>query len=189
LDRIVPDRSSSASHQDGLVGYRPVYERTEMCGHARDPETRTFSEADTFREFRHQVRSERDEFARRPEGASALPVIKPDPLPDAPWINLGPNAINDAGAIAVGDNARIFHHKTSAAPPIAVGWIDAGGMETNPDLADRGFRIRKFTKRENLCGRPLPIIPDGFHIITYFTGLLSKSEGSEPLGGSPQRRR
>ena len=94
-------------------------------------------------------------------------------------------AINDAGAIAVGDNARIFHHKTSAAPPIAVGWIDAGGMETNPDLADRGFRIRKFTKRENLCGRPLPIIPDGFHIITYFTGLLSKSEGSEPLGGSP----
>ena len=79
---------------------------------------------------------QRDIFGRGAEGAAvALAVEQPDALAELEPRHAVADLIDDPGAVAVGNHARIFHRAIAAGAAADIGGIDAGRLQPNPDLA------------------------------------------------------
>ena len=163
LHRVVADRAGAAGYQQRLALHRPGDEDAAMRGHARHAQGRALGKRHVVGEFGHQIDRERDVFRRGAlPAAVALAVVEPDALAEPALGHAGADLIDDPGAVAVGDDARILHRRR-AAPPIGVGRIDAGRLQPHPHLAVAGLRRRQFAADEDLVGRTLPVVPDGAH--------------------------
>ena len=90
---------------------------------------------------------QRDMFGRGAERAAvALAVEQPDALAHAQSRDAVTDLVDDASAIAVGNDARIFHRPVAAAAAADIGWIDTGRLQPHPDFARAGHRRRHLAK-------------------------------------------
>ena len=109
---------------------------------------------------------ERDIFGRGAEGAAvALAVEEPDPLTDLKPRHAVADLIDDAGAVAVGDHARIFHRAIAAGAAADIGGIDAGGLEPDADFARSGLRRRHLAEGQDIGRRTRALVPDRLHSV------------------------
>ena len=133
-------------------------------GHARDAEARTLDEARVVRQFRNEVCVERDVFSRGAEQApAALAVVEPHAAPQPRGIDPVADFIDDAAAVAVGNDQRTFHGVGAPDAAVAVGGIHARSVQAHAHLAGRRMRRRLLAELHDFGRRTLACVPDGFH--------------------------
>jgi hypothetical protein len=112
---------------------------------------------------------ERNIFRRGAKGAAiALAVEQPDALPHFQPRHADADLVDDAGAIAVRDHARIFHRPIGAAAAADIGRIDAGGFQADAHFARARNRRRHLTIGENFPSRAGSFVPNGSHLVPSF---------------------
>ena len=96
--------------------------------------------------------------------AAALRVPQPDPLADPALVDPGTDRLDHAGAIAVGNDARIAEGLVApAGAPLGVGGVDAGRVHPDQDLAGAGRRPRHITNADHVARRPGRLVPGSPH--------------------------
>ena len=164
LHAIVADRAGAAGDQHGLVLDGTGMKQAHPGGHAGDAERRAFGERDVGGQRRDEIFVERDVFGGGAEGAAvALAVVEPDAIAFLEALRAGADLVDDAGAVAVGDHARVFHRIGRAAAAIGVRRIDAGGFELDAHLALTRGRCRHVAVVEHFARRTCLVVPDCFH--------------------------
>ena len=159
-------RAGAAGDEHGLAEDRPVAEQAAPRGHAGDAKGGAFRERQLVRQWRRQMLGKRDIFRRGAEGAAvALAVEQPDPLPGLQVRDAVADLIDDPGAVAVRDHARIFHRPIGTAAAADIGRIDAGSLEPNADLAWSGHRRRHLAERQHVRRRSSSLVPDRLHSV------------------------
>src|SRR5687768_4868038 len=109
---------------------------------------------------------ERNVFGRGAESAAvALAVEQPDALADAQPGHTVADLVDDSRASAVGNDARIFHRAIAAAAAADIGWIDAGRLQPDPDLARADHRRRHLAIGQHLWRGACSLVPDRFHSV------------------------
>ena len=160
---VMSDRTRTAGDEQCLALHRPRDKDRAMRGHRRHAEGRALGKGHVNGKFGHQIDGKRDVLrcGTHPP-AVALPVVEPHPLAQPTLVYAGSDLVHDAGAIAVGDDPRIFHRRRAAAP-VSVRWVDAGCLELHPHIAVPGLRRRQLSAHENLVRCSLAIVPNRSH--------------------------
>ena len=164
LHGIVADGAGAAGDQHGLSRDRAVAKQAAPRGHAGNAERGACRERQIVRQRRHQMFGERNIFSRGAEGAAvALAVEQPDPLADLQARDAVADLVDDPGAVAVRNHARIFHRAIAAAAAADIGGIDAGRLQPHADFARAGHRRRHLAIGQHLGRGARSLVPDRLH--------------------------
>jgi hypothetical protein len=123
-------------------------------GDARNPEACARLVVDLVGQLHSLVSRHDGELGSRSEGAVGLRPLHPHTLSDSAVVHALSDGVDDAGAVAVRNDARERH---PVAHPVAaffrVPGIDAGDRNPNSDLAVARLRVRHLTDLEHLPRR------------------------------------
>ena len=109
------------------------------------------------------ARRQRDVFGGGAEGALPLPIPNPDPLAEARFGDAVADLVDDAGAVAVRDEARPGDLAGGALARFDVGRVDAGSRELDADLAGAGLRRLDLADAQHLACRTVLLVIGGAH--------------------------
>ncbi|MEH2525324.1 hypothetical protein V1288_003233 [Bradyrhizobium sp. AZCC 2176] len=158
--------AGAAGDQHRLSHDRPVAEQAGPRRHAGDAEGGAFRKRQIVGQRRHQMFSERNIFGRRAERAAvALAVEQPDALANLEPRNAVADLVDDSGAVAVRNDARIFHRPVAAAAATDIGGIDAGRLQPHPDFARTGHRRGHLAIGQHLGRGARSFVPDRLHSV------------------------
>src|SRR5262245_7816325 len=109
---------------------------------------------------------QRNIFRRRAKRAAiALAVEQPDALTEFQPRHAVADLVDNPGAVAVRDHARIFHRTIAAAAAADIGGLDAGSFQADTHFAGARNRRRHLTIGENLRRRPRALVPGRSHSV------------------------
>ncbi|MNZ87285.1 hypothetical protein D3C78_1061370 [compost metagenome] len=174
LHGVVPHRPGTAGHQHHGAGDGTLVEQGAVGRHAGNAQAGTFHFADMVRQLAGQFLGQADVLRRRAESPAPLAEIKPHALADALRAHPLAHRVDDARAVAVGNDLRILHRMQAAGAPVHIGRIHRRGAQAHTDFARPGQRRRELTIDEHLLRQTLPLVPDCFHFaIPRFINCLS----------------
>ena len=166
LHGIVTDGAGAAGDEYRLSHDRAVAIEAGPRGHGGDAERGAFRKRQIVRQRRHQMFGERNVFSRRAERAAvALAVEQPDALAGLEPRDAVADLVDDARAVAVRNDARIFHRAIAAAAAADIGGIDAGRLQPHPDFARAGHRRRHLAIGQHLGRGARSLVPDRLHSV------------------------
>jgi predicted Rdx family selenoprotein len=99
--------------------------------------------------------------------AAALAIVDPDAFTDARWIDAGAHFVDDASAVAVGDDERRLHGIALAASAIGIRWLYARRLQPHADLATAWLRQGLLAHFEDRVGGSRPVVPNCAHRLSY----------------------
>ncbi len=147
LDRIMPDRARSAGDQDGLSTWITTKRERMQCGRCGYSETGAHFEGDVVGQCGNEIFRHDHVFAGGASGSSPGCVEYPDPFSHPAWIDAFTNRIDKACAIAVRRAWKRPGGWNMTAANLDVGGIDAGSLQSDPNLTGtdrRRFDVDKF---------------------------------------------
>jgi hypothetical protein len=151
-------------HEHRRAGHRPVAEHRPVRGDTWDAEARARFVADFCRELDRLLGGHHGQLRGRAERAIRLGTMDPDTLTDATGVHAFPRAFDDAGAVAVRDDARERHPETEPVDALLrVAGVDAGEAQPHPDVPGTGLRRGKVAHPQHLRSRALLVVPGGPH--------------------------
>ena len=155
--------TGAAGHQHDLAIERAVGEQAAVGGHGRNAEAGALLEGDGIRHPHHVPRGLDGVLGRGPVGAPELGLEEPHSFSDPRLGHARPDAVDDAGAVLVGDDERKADSGGGAGAALPVRGVDAGRDHADPHLAITRLGVGHLAELHDFCGAVL-FIPDCLHI-------------------------
>ena len=160
----MPDRARAAGDEYGFSSKVSAEGDAAVRGHARYTQARTFIEPRVVRQRRNQINIQRDVLGGGAEQSSAaLAVINPHALVQPLGIHARADFIDDACAVAVGNDQRAFHRVGAADGAVAVRRVNGGGVQAHANFARASVRRGLLADLDDLGGLALTGIVGGLH--------------------------
>src|SRR5262245_8031985 len=162
LDRVMPHHPRTPRHQHGHPVDRTVGKETAVRRHDRDAEAGALGEGDLARQGNDLRRRQADVLRGGPAGTLPLAVVDPHALAQPRLRYSGADAVDLAGAVAVGDDPR-WYYRPAAAARLDVGGVDRGRVQPDAHLALAGQRIGLLADLQHPPRGAVFFVPAGKH--------------------------